>query len=580
MLTHFLPAAWLCSLILIATLALFISGKLRPDAVALCALFAAVIAGVVAPAKALAGFGDPAVVAVAAVMIVGQTLQTSGIAGWVARTLIPEKAGFMTRLSMLLIGACVLSAFMNHVAALVICMPLATEIARSSRRSPGLVLMPLSFATMVGGMTTLIATPPNMILSSIRQQALGAPLGFFTMTPVGIAVCVVGLLYLTLIGWRLLPDRKGHGHSREAPWYVMELPLDARRVLDREGVARQLRKTRTRILALLRGGKAIKWPRDNRVKSGDALLLLSRALPAQVRDQIDFNRGKETVEPGHVTAGLMVTHGSPLVGHTHEAIASRSDGALQVVAVGPRAATFRCPLDSLKIDSGDQLFVSGPPRDIALFATRERLIETDRRDSVPVDVRKAATTLGLFACAIACVLIFHIPPAVSFLAAAALVVAFKLMSPDEAYDAVNWSIIVLLAALIPVGASFESSGAAAFVAKTVGGLLQHVPLMAAIGTVCALTLGLSILIHNAPAAIIMGPIALQIAPMMHAKPDALLLAVLIGASCDFLTPIGHENNLIIMEAGGYKFTDYARLGAGMSLLVILTASFVLSLQYG
>ena len=580
MLTAFLPPPLLCGLILIGTLGLFISGKLRPDAVALVSLFTAIVAGVVKPKEALSGFGDPAVVAVAAVMVVGRALQMTGIAGWVARSIIPEKAGFTARLAMLLIGACLLSGFMNHIAALVICMPLATEIARTSRKSPALVLMPLSFATMIGGMTTLIATPPNMILSSIREKVIGAPFGFFTMTPVGLAVCVVGLAYLTLVGWRFLPLRKSAHFSDKGPWRVMELALDARRVLDRSLVARQLRATRTRILALLRNGRTIKWPKSNRLKSGDSLLLLSRSLPAQVRETVDFNRGGESAAPDHVTAQLMVTHGSPLVGRTHESIKTRSDGALEVSAVGPRPDTYLCPLHAIRIDSGDQLFISGPPDAIAVFAARERLIEVDRRDSIPVNLRKAAISLGIFACAIAVVLIFHIPPAVSFLAAAALITALRVITADEAYGAVNWSIIVLLAAMIPVGASFESSGAAALVAQSVGGLLHGVPLFIAVAVICALTLCLSILIHNAPSAIIMGPLAIQVAELLHVPPDALLLAVLVGASCDFITPIGHENNLIIMEPGGYRFWDYSRLGAGMSALVILTAATVLSVQYG
>ena len=553
---------------------------MRPDAVALISLFAALLAGVVKPKAALAGFGDPAVVAVAAVMVVGRALQMTGVAGWAARVIIPEKAGFTLRLAMLLTGATVLSAFMNHIAALVICMPLATEVARSGKRSPALVLMPLSFATMIGGMTTLIATPPNMILSSLRQSALGAPFGFFTMTPVGVCICIVGLIYLTFFGWRLLPVRRTAGTDDAAPWRVMELPLDARRVLERETVARHLRKTRTRILSLLRNGKSIKWPRSNRLKSGDTLLLISRSLPAQIRESIDFNRGKETARPGHVTAGLMVTHGSPLVGRTHAAVKSRSDGALEVVAAGPRTATFRCPLDAVHIDSGDQLFISGPADAIAVFAARERLIEIDRRDSIPVDLRRAMLTLAVFTGAIASVLLLHVPPAVSFLGAAALIVALGLISADDAYGAVNWSIIVLLAAMIPVGASFETSGAAGYVAHMVGGFLLHVPLAVAIGSICVLTLALSILIHNTPSAIIMGPLSIQVASVLHVAPDALLLAVLVGASCDFLTPIGHENNLIIMQPGGYRFGDYWRMGAGMSALVVITAAVVLSLQYG
>jgi di/tricarboxylate transporter len=580
LLTNYISPPILCGIILIGALTLFITDKVRHDLIALCALFACLITGLVKFDDALKGFADPAVITVAAVLIVGRALELTGVASWIARSVIPEKAGFTTRMAALLLGACFLSAFMNHIAALVIMMPLASELARQSKKPVGLVLMPLSFATMIGGMTTLIATPPNMILSSFREKALGAPFGFFTMTPVGLAVCVVGLTYLIFLGWRFIPRRKGNQMTTDSPWRVLELPLDARKTLVREDLSRQLRRTRTRVLGLLRRHRTIKWPKNNRVQSGDRLLLISRSMPAQIRESIDFVRGKETAEPGHVTARLMVPHTSPLIGETHDAVKSRSGGVLEVAAAGPRAATLRCSLSVVPIQGGDQLFISGPPEDIARFAANERLIELDRRDSIPVNLRTAMQTVGIFAAAILVVIFTDVPPSLSFLGAAALIAALRLIPKEEVYSSIDWSILVLLAAMIPVGGSFETSGAADIIAGTVGQAMNGFPLPVAIGAMCALTLCLTILLNNVATAVIMGPLAIQLASLLHVKPDAMLLAVLVGTSCDFLTPIGHQNNLLIMGPGGYRFGDYSRVGGLMSVLVILTTSVVLSLQYG
>lgn len=580
MLTDYVSPPLLCGIILITSLTLFIWGKVRHDLIALTALFASLLTGIVKPDDALTGFADPAVIAVASVLLVGRALQMSGVAGWVAKSVIPEKAGFTVRLTMLLLAGTFLAGFMNHIAALVICMPLATEVARQSKKRPGAVLMPLSFSTMIGGMTTLIATPPNMILSSVRQKLLGQPFGFFTMTPVGVAVCITGLAYLILLGWRLLPQRKGGELAETSPWRVLELPVDARKTLVREEIARQLRKTQTRVLNVLRGDRPIKWPRSNRFKSGDRLLLLSRSLPAEIRESVDWNRGKETARPGHVTARMMVTHTSPLVGRTHDSVKTRSDGQLEVTAAGPRAATFRCPLANVRIDSGDQLFVSGPPDTLATFAAREKLLEIDRSDSIPVNLKTAIQTVAVFALAIFAVIVLRVEPALSFLAAAAVIAALRLIPKDDIYTSVDWSIIVLLAAMIPVGGSFQTTGAADIVASQVGHLMVSFPLPLAIGTMCALTLCLTILLNNVATAVIMGPLAVQLAHLLHVNPDAMLLAVLVGTSCDFLTPIGHQNNLLIMGPGGYRFGDYSRVGAIMSILVIATTAIVLSIQYG
>jgi di/tricarboxylate transporter len=188
--------------------------------------------------------------------------------------------------------------------------------------------------------------------------------------------------------------------------------------------------------------------------------------------------------------------------------------------------------------------------------------------------------VAIFATAILVVIFTDVPPSLSFLGAAALIAALRLIPTEEVYTSIDWSILVLLAAMIPVGGSFATSGAADIIARTVGGVMMGFPLPLAIGAMCALTLGLTILLNNVATAVIMGPLAIQLATLLHVQPDAMLLAVLVGTSCDFLTPIGHQNNLLIMGPGGYRFGDYSRVGALMSVLVITTTAIVLSLQYG
>lgn len=218
-----MTAEALSAAILCFALALFVSEKVRHDLVAVLALLACLCFGLVEPADAFDGFADPAVLAVAAILVVGRSVELSGVAGGIAKFIIPPRGPFAIQLTALLAVAMMLSAFMNNIAALVITMPIATEIARGKRLPPTVTLMPLAFATILGGMTTLIGTPANLVLSSVRENELGGPFGFFTMTPVGVAVALAGLAYLSLLGWRLLPVRQGADRRSRPPWRVHAL---------------------------------------------------------------------------------------------------------------------------------------------------------------------------------------------------------------------------------------------------------------------------------------------------------------------------------------------------------------------
>jgi di/tricarboxylate transporter len=577
-----ISAAAISAAILVGTLALFISGKVRHDLVALLALFATVLTGLVSPGQAFLGFADPAVIAVAAILVVGRAIELSGVASVITRVAVPVSAGFTVRLTALLLVAALLSAVMNNIAALVITMPIATEIARDARRSPGATLMPLAFATILGGMTTLIGTPANLILSSVRQTELGAPLGFFAMTPVGGAVAVVGLIYLAFIGWRLLPVRESAARRARPPWRIFELIVPSMTAPPTPGSIRTaLRGVPARWLALHRHGISIPVQPDLVLRPRDRLLIATRANRMLTAEKSGLYHEETNVDaPDAVTTRVVVAHGSFMVGLNHAAINTRSRGRLAVVAVGPRAAKEKQSLEDMRIEAGDQLFIHGAPADLANFFTRARLLEIDRVDPLPVSGPRAVAILAIFGLAIAAVVIGGAAPALAFMAAAVVLAATKLIATDEIYGSIDWSIIVLLAAMIPVGHSFETSGAAAIAAKMLGDSLAGQALPVMLAAICGVTLLLSIFLNNVATAIIMGPLAISAARLLGVDPDAALLAVLIGASADFLTPIGHQNNLLVMGPGGYRFADYVRVGALLVVLTVGTTGLVLSLMFG
>ena len=564
--------AILSAAVLLGALVLFVSERVRHDLVALLALLACVLLGLTPPAEAFAGFADPAVIAVAAVLVIGRAIELSGVAASVSRVLMPARAGFTVRLAVLLVLGAFLSAFMNNIAALVVTMPIAAQVAREAKRPPAATLMPLAFATILGGMTTLIGTPANLILSSVRAKELGTGFGFFQMAPVGVAVSAVGLLYLVLVGWRLLPVRQGMDRPVRPPWRVYELTVPA--AVSLAGLLPRLRTAAVRLLAVFREGHRIRL--ETGLEAGDRLLVVSRRQQWIAAEATGLRSDIEEAEGDSVTARVVVAHGSFLIGLSHEAIRIRSNDTLTVVAVGPRAARRRAPLASLRIEAGDQLFVRGRPVDLARFVGTARLLEIDRVDRLPVARRQAAPILMIFIAAIVSIVGFGSPPALAFLAAAVALVATRLMGADEVYQAIDWSVIVLLAAMIPVGHSFETSGAAAIAAEWLGATLAGLPPVVVIAALCSMTLLLSIFLNNVATAIIMGPLAIDAARVLGIGPDAALLAVLIGTSADFLTPIGHQNNLLVMGPGGYRFTDYARMGAVLVVLVVGTAAMVLA----
>jgi di/tricarboxylate transporter len=576
--------AVLSTAIMVLALALFVSDRIRPDAVALLILLIAWASGLLTLDEALAGFGSQAVVIVAAVLVVGRAVEFSGAAQAMTRMFVPRVRFASIRIGGVLLMGAALSAFMNNIAALAITMPIALNVAREHKLPPGAVLMPLAFATILGGMTTLIGTPANLIVSSVREDRVGEPFGMFDMTPVGAAVTAAGLLYLLVIGWRLAPRRGAAAVEAGAKrLYVFELalPIGASRGHVRLPAIRQsLRSGGAVLLAVLRGGERARIAGDAMLGHDDRLLVMSRDKPWEVAGRTRLFADVGDDPPGTVTAHVSVIHGSSLIGQDYGAVAARTGGEVEFVAAGPRAARAKNPLANNLIQAGDQLFLRGTPEALSHLIRRARLLEVGRQEAPVRPGRAAALVVGLYAGAVLLSTLFGLPTTATFVAAALAICLLKLLPAEEAYRAVDLPVIVLIAAMIPVGRAFEQSGGSDRIADAMQWALTGTPLFVMLAAICAVTMLLSIFLNNVATALIMAQVGAEAAVRLGIHPDAALLAVLIGASCDFLTPIGHQNNLLVLRPGGYRFMDYPKVGAPLSVLAILLTALVLSRLYG
>ena len=574
--------AFLSTAIMVLALALFVSDRIRPDAVALIVLLIAWVTGLVSLDEALAGFGSQAVVIVAAVLVVGRAVEFTGAAQAMTSLFVPKVPFASVRIGGVLLMGAALSAFMNNIAALAITMPIALTVAREHKLPPGAVLMPLSFATILGGMTTLIGTPANLIVSSVREDRMGEPFGMFDMSQVGIAVTAAGLFYLLVIGWRLAPHRGGGAEEATQQVLVFELalPIAASQGHTRLAAIRKLlRDSGASLLAVIRNGERAALDPDAMLFHDDRLLVMSREKPWEVAPRAMLLAEAQPDAEGSITAHVTVIHGSSLIGQDYGAIQARTGGEVEFIAAGPRAARLRNPLNNNLIEAGDQLHLRGTPDALQKLVRRSRLLEVGRQAAPVKPGRAAALVVGIYAAAVLLSTAFGVPTTASFIAAALAICLLRLLPADEAYRSVDLPVIVLLAAMIPVGRAFEEAGGSDAIAAAMGWALAGAPLFLMLAVICGATMLLSIFLNNVATALIMAQVGVGAADALGINPDAALLAVLIGSSCDFLTPIGHQNNLVVMRPGGYRFLDYPKVGAPLSVIAVLLTAWVLSRAY-
>jgi di/tricarboxylate transporter len=600
--------------ILAAAVGMFLWGRWRHDMVALAALLASVLAGLVPARHAFAGFSHPAVITVACVLVLSQGLQSSGAADALTRRVLPARAGPTLSLTALAGLAAVLSGFMNNVGALALLMPVALQLAARLELPPARVLMPLAFASILGGTVTLIGTPPNLIVSGFREQSGAVGFAMFDFAPVGLALTVAGVAFIALGGWRLVPARRQAGtEGFETGAYITEarVPAGSRAAgMTLREIEQALEASDAQVIGLVRNEVRVTAPRPGRrVREGDILVLEAEAgalattlssLGVKLEEARDDAR-VETAAPGGpgqadggaashdagTTAAasreradiadditlleLAVLPRSSLSGRSASDILLRTRYGINLLAVSRQGRRSMARLRSLSIQPGDLLLMQGPPESLAEFAANAGCVPLAPRELRIPDRRKAALATGVMLFAVAGAALGLLPAAVSFCAGVLASMALRTVPPRSVYEAIDWPVIVLLAALIPVAGAMESTGAAGVIARFLLEGLAQGHAVPALALILIVTMTLSDLMNNAATAAVMCPVALGTAAALQVDADPFLMAVAIGASCAFLTPIGHQNNTLILGPGGLRFGDYWRLGLPLEILVIAVA---------
>ena len=610
--------------ILAATVALFLWGRWRHDMVAAGALLACVVAGLVAPADAFSGFGHPAVVTVACVLVLSRGLQTSGAVDALARMVLPSGAGPTLTLAALAALAALLSAFMNNVGALALLMPVAMQIASRQELPPGRVLMPLAFGSILGGMTTLIGTPPNLIVSGFRATTGAGSFSMFDFSPVGLPVAAIGVLFVGLVGWRLVPARKraaAEGFDTGAYLTEARVPEDSKAVgKTLREIERLLDEAGAQVVGLVRNDVRVTAPSPGRwVRSGDILVIeaeadaLASALSslglkleearrteAKEKDGQAAEAAKEekpgppteaaaadeNVERGRresadadeaqekpaadeiVLMELAVLPGSAVAGRSATGALLRTRYGINLLAVSRQGQRSTARLRSMVLRPGDLLLMQGPPEALIEFASDSGCVPLAERELRIPDKRKAIAASLIMAAAVGGAAFGLLPAAISFAAGVLASMALRTVPPRAAYEAIDWPVIVLLAALIPVAGAMEATGTAGLLARLLLDGVAQGHAVVALALILVVTMTLSDLMNNAATAAVMCPIAIGTAGALGVSADPFLMAVAVGASCAFLTPIGHQNNTLILGPGGLRFGDYWRLGLPLEILVV------------
>ncbi len=564
-------------------MAVFIWDRFRYDVVACCALVLAVTLGVVPTDQAFSGFSDDIVIIVGSALVVSAGVARSGIVDTAIKKFFPNLNSLHTQLALLMVVVALLSAFIKNIGALAIMMPVAFQFARRSGASPSKYLMPMAFSALLGGLMTQIGTSPNIVVSRLREELTGTSFTMFDFTPIGALLAVVGVTFLLFFHW-LVPSRTKQNSSIEEAVeiknYTSEVSITAQSPLLGKPIGDLLKLGDGEVIAtaVLRGTARMSPFPDLTLRDGDIVLLEgpSAALDRVVSGgklQLSGKPLKERgqAQPDVISVEAIISQESPLRGLSAKELALSYTRGVNLLAISRRGERLKARLGELTLMAGDVLVLQGSRKNLpgvlqnfALLplAQREVLLGTRRRAFVPLVIlalAMAATALGVA------------PVHVAFFAAALGMVVFTAIPLADIYKAVDGPILVMLAALIPVSDSLRTTGGSELIAARLGEAAHALPAWGALGLILVTAMAVTPFLNNAATVLVMGPIAASFATNLGFKPEAFLMAVAIGAGCDFLTPVGHQCNTLVFGPGGYKFSDYPRLGLPLSFLIILVS---------
>jgi len=566
--------------VLIGMMAMFVWGRFRYDMVAVMALLAALAVGIVKPADAFSGFSDDIVIIVASALVLSGAVQRSGIIERLMGSL--QKRVKRVRSQLLLLSASVgfASALVKNIGALAMLMPAAFQMAKKSDASPSVFLMPMAFASLLGGLITLVGTSPNIIVSRVREEMTGQPFGMFDYAPVGLTLTVIGLVFLRF-AYRLLPlDRRAAptmGEALDVSDYATEAKLVAGSAPIGEGIGAFLsRHERTvAITAVLRGDMQVMPLPSARLREGDILVLggtpesLERVI---ARDKLDFVGTSETPTSGEGdeigVIEAVVTPGAPIIGGTAGSLLLRQRFGVNLIAVSRQGERIVKRLPEIMFRAGDVIVLQGPLTGLPEALNELGALPLAERKLRLGSARKGLLPLAILAAAMVATASGYVPVAIAFFAAAALVILSGALPVREAYTHIEWPILIMLGALIPVSDSLRTTGVTDVIGSWLSSTAAVLPAWGAVALILAAAMAVTPFLNNAATVLVMAPIAATFAADLGYRPEAFLMATAVGAGCDFLTPIGHQCNTLVMGPGGYRFSDYARLGAPLSLLVL------------
>ncbi len=564
------------------TIAAFAWGRYRYDAISLTALLIAIILGIVPIKTAFSGFTSDVVIIIASALVVSAAIARSGVVGLAIAPLLQRLTSLSAQVPAMTTATALLSILTKNVGALTILMPTALRLGRQEGSSASAMLMPMSFISLIGGLVTLVGTSTNIIVSEVRQQTLGKPFGMFDFTPVGLSLTLLGIVFLSF-GWRLLPrDRHGNeglGESTADQFYTTEATIPDE-LPDRTQTIEDLDLGSLGItLDGILSAQGRRHPANDATElhPGDVLLLQgSDDALAKLFDRVPLIQARsdaaiEKDEPSEEVRSIeaVVQPDSSLIGDTARRARLQDEYGVKLLAVGRRGEQITRRLREIRIRAGDMLILQAGERALPAFLRSLSLLPLAERQVKLGNPRQRFGPVAILIGAITLIALGIVPVVTAFFGAAVLMVVIGALPMREAYGALEPEVLILIGALTPISEAVRDSGGTGLLAGGLAGLMTGVAPIIVLGAMLVTAMVTAPFLHNAPTVLVLGPIAVLVARKLGLNPDPFLMAVAVGAGCDFLTPVGHQCNTLVMGPGGYRFWDYARLGAPLSLMVIL-----------
>jgi len=572
------------SILLVIAMVLFVWNRWRYDVVAGMVLLTAVAAGVVPTDKAFDGFSHPAVITVAAVLVISQAMRSSGVVSLFLRLLARARGRRLTQTAANCSITALLSAFMNNIGALALMLPITVRDARRAKRPVSNLLMPLSFASLLGGLTTLIGTPPNIIISSFREEYAGEAFSMFDFAPVGLAVAFGGIVFIVLAAPKLLPNRSensvaGTNNVLSITRYVTELrvPETSALVSTTVGELEQRCENDVSTIAIVRNDKRRLAPDTNEViQAGDVLIMEgdSEALQPLFEDPDLVEAGADAPDQASLKSAdvrfieAVVMPYAVIEGQSMRGLNMHQRYGINLLAVAREGRPPRALLKHVRFKVGDVLLLQGDMHRLVELCSELGCLAIKNRGFEPIPKRSTFLTPLLFAMGIIAAAIGLVPVQIAFMGVVGALVLLNLISLREVYRSIEWPVIVLLGFLIPVGEALQETGTTDLIALSMSGIATDLPLWGLIAAIVVVSMLLSDVVHNTPTAVLMAPIAYSLSVQLSLPPEPFLMAVAIGAASPYLTPIGHQSNTLVMGPGGYHFGDYWRLGLPLDVVIV------------